>query len=264
VLVQELHREYIRRMETALQGLVCVVCGSKYLRAPNNAVKAKVCTPFKYTHKVTWIDEPDGNKKKVPCPCCRCIYKKTLAKHRTLDGKILPTARLEEFLRLSEKLFNKGIALAFRTAINAMLRVGELSSIQVGDVDFNLKPIPALYVIALKKAVKIRYKVDIDPEMAADLKVWIGKKREGPIFGIPIRTLQERFKTVVRKMGIPGFSIHSLRHTGVFNRGKSVTTLTDLNYLRDQARHESIETTKLYLGYEERQRVDMMKKVKWV
>ena len=64
-------------------------------------------------------------------------------------------------------------------------------------------------------------------------------------------------------MGLGHLSIHSLRHTGIWNRARSVTNLNDLNYLRQQARHESIETTKLYLGYEDAERVEMVKKVTW-
>ena len=58
-------------------------------------------------------------------------------------------------------------------------------------------------------------------------------------------------------------SIHSLRHTGIWNRARSITNLNDLNYLRQQARHESIEITKLYLGYEDAERLEMVKKVTW-
>ena len=76
-------------------------------------------------------------------------------------------------------------------------------------------------------------------------------------------TLQHYFKETVRKMGLGHLSIHSLRHTGIWNRAKSVTNLNDLNYLRQQARHESIETTKLYLGYEDAERLEMVKKVTW-
>lgn len=250
-------------METALVALKCVVCGKGFTRPPNNAVKAKVCTPFKYPHKVTWEDQPDGSKKKHPCPCCRCIYKKTLSKQKSLDGKILPARRLEEFLKVAAEVCGDDMALAFRLGVNAMLRVGELSTLAVADLDLDRKPVPAVYVVALKKAVKMRYRVDIDPRMAGDLKA-LARGRVGPLFQTPLRTLQDRFKHVVHKMGLPGFSIHSLRHTGICLRGKSVTNLNDLNYLREQARHESIETTKLYLGYEEEQRLEMMKKVEWL
>lgn len=243
--------------------IVCVVCRNHFFRPPNLAVRAKVCTKKGFKHDIKYKRMPDGSSKKVSCPCCRCMYKKTLAKNRDLDGKLIPSTKMGEFLSRSRHLYGQAVWLAFRLGMNAMLRVKELASLEAGAIHADAKPLPQIEVVALKKKVEIPYRVDIDPSMAKDLMTFLGGRRQGSLFGMPVRTLQHKFKQVAKGLGIGQMSIHSLRHTGIWNRGRSVTDMTDLNYLRQQARHESIEVTKLYLGYEEAQRITMAKKVKW-
>jgi integrase len=243
--------------------LACVVCKKPFFRPPRLAVKAKVCTGKGVNHKSAFKKQPDGTVKKIGCGCCLCTYKKTLSKNRALDGKIVPSARIPEFLKRTRKMYGEPVALAFRVGLNAMLRVQELAGLLASDFKLEAKPIPQILVRALKKKVEIHWPVDIDPSMAEALKKFLRGHREGPMFALPVRTLQHKFKQVMKSMGLERLSIHALRHTGIWNRARSVTNLNDLNYLRQQARHESIETTKLYLGYEEEQRLDMAKKVRW-
>lgn len=248
------------------EGLVeleCLVCRRPYWRTKNIAPKAKVCTDHGSSHKVVFKKQPDGSTKKIPCACCLCIYKKTLAKKRSLDGKIIPTAKIGEFLKTVRKMYGENVFLAFRLGLNAMLRVQELSALQAIHFKPDMKPLPQLNVIALKKKVEIPYPVDIDTSTASALKKHMNGRTEGSVFEIPKRTLQHKFTQVMKALGLTGISIHSLRHTGIYNRARSVTNLNDLNYLRQQARHESIETTKMYLGYELEERLAMAKKVKW-
>lgn len=249
-----------------LEGLVelaCAVCHRPFYRTKNIAPKAKVCTNFGSNHKAKYQKMPDGQTKKIPCACCLCIYKKTLAKKKSFEGKVIPSAKINDFLKVTRKLYGENVYLAFRLGLNAMLRVQEIASLKVQNFKPDQKPLPQLDVIALKKKVEIPYPVDIDPSTAAAIKKHIQGRAEGSLFGVPKRTLQHKFTQVMKALGIPGISIHSLRHTGIWNRARSVTNLNDLNYLRQQARHESIETTKGYLGYEQEERLAMAKKVKW-
>jgi integrase len=248
--------------DPGVQGLTCVVCRSPFIREPNNVAKAKVCTPFAFVHKVRYEPQPDGSAKKIPCRCCRCLYKKTLAKNRSLDGKLIPRARVEEFLNLTKKIHPE-VLLAFRVGLNAMLRVTEIAGLEVGDVQPEAQPVPKLLVKALKKTVHMKIGVDINPETAAALKKHTGRRTAGLIFDMSTRTLQRKFKDVVEKMGLGHLSIHALRHTGISNRAKTCKTMDELGYLSVQARHESIETTKIYMGFEDDQRVEMMGRNKW-
>lgn len=248
------------RVQRAPKALTCVVCSKPFERAANNRKKAKVCTPFEFTHKIAYEKQPDGQIKKIPCACCRCLYKKTMSKNRSLDGKLIPLARVPEFLDLTKKYYPE-VHLAFRTGLNAMLRVTEIADLQVIDLEENAKPLPRLQIAALKKTVRMHYPVDIPPDLAQQIRTHINGRSEGLIFDIPVRTLQHKFKQVVKKMGLGNLSIHALRHTGISNRAKSCKTMSDLNYLRVQARHESIETTKLYMGFEDEQRIEMMKRI---
>lgn len=240
--------------------LVCVVCSKPFERAANLRKKAQVCTPFAFEHKVRYEKQPDGQVKKIACACCRCLYKKTISKNRSLDGKMIPRARVSEFIDLVAKFYPE-VHLAFRVGLNAMLRVTELATLDVQHLFDGAKPLPQLGVIALKKSVRMLYKIDIDQKTAQDLRRHVGEGASGPVFDIPVRTLQHKFKQVVKKMGLGHLSIHALRHTGISNRAQHCKSLEDLNYLRVQARHESIETTKLYLAYEEQQRIEMSRRV---
>lgn len=241
-------------------GLICVVCSKPFERAPNLRKKAKVCTPFEYEHKTVYEKQPDGVVKKVPCGCCRCLYKKTMSKNRSLDGKLIPLARIPEFLKLAQTFYPE-VLLPFRVGLAAMLRVTELAELAVPDLEETAKPLPRLQIAALKKTVQMYFPVDIAPELGRQIRESVGARKEGRIFDIPVRTLQHKFKQIVKKMGLGHLSIHSLRHTGITNVARTVKTMDELNYLRKQARHESIETTKLYMGFEDQQRIEMMGRV---
>lgn len=245
------------------RGLICVVCGAKFERGPNNVARAKICLPANAPHKKVEKVLSNGETKKV-CECCRCVYKKTLGKQRTVEGKIIPLSRLPEFLETTRRMQGEEILLAFRATINAMLRVQELRNLRADCLDLTTSPLPTLYVVALKKKVKMRFPVSLDVRMAQDLKTYIDQRKVEQVFDFPVRTLQHKCKQVLRRMGLPKLSIHSLRHTGISNRAQSVTNLNELNYLRVQARHESIETTKLYLGLEAQQQLEMSQKINWV
>lgn len=242
--------------------LICAVCKKPFRRPPNLAVKAKVCTSKGVVHKTRWEKQPDGSAKKIACGCCLCVYKRTLAKNRSLDGKIIPKDKVAPLLQKTREMYGQLTSLAFRLGLNAMLRVRELASLQVTDLRTDTKP-AKIEVVALKKKVEMRFPVDIGPDMVRDLKPVIGKRTSGNLFETSKRTFQERFKAVARAIGLDGLSIHSLRHTGISNRARAVTNFEEENYLGNQARHNSIETTRLYLGYEVKQRLSMVKKIKW-
>lgn len=238
------------------KNLICVVCSKPFARAVNLVKKAKVCTPFEFKHITKYETQPDGVVKKIPCQCCRCLYKKTMSKNRTLDGKLIPLDRVPEFLGMMKDLFPEAL-LAMRVGLNAMLRVTEMASMTPADLDENHRPLPQIKIMALKKTVKMRYPVDIDTGLAQEIRGFLAGRVEGLIFDIPVRTLQHKFKEVAKKMGLGHLSIHSLRHTGISSKAKTCKTMDELNYVRVQARHESIETTKLYMGFEDKQRLEM-------
>lgn len=242
--------------------LTCIVCKSPFTRPPNLAVKAKVCTSKGVVHKTRWKRQPDKSMLKIPCACCLCVYKRTLAKHHALDGKIIPSDKVPLLLKTAGRMYDEETALAFRIGLNAMLRVRELASLQVTDFHPESKP-PTIEVVALKKKVTMRFPVDIDDDMVASLKRFIGKRREGDLFSIGKRCFQERFKQVAREIGLGTLSIHSLRHTGISNRARACTNQQQIKYLKEQARHNDIDTTFLYIGFEQAQRLAMVKKIKW-
>ena len=247
----------------AKPGLTCVVCGNTFQRPPNLVPKAKVCTSSSADHTARYEPQPDGSTRKVACRCCSCIYKKALGKVRDLKGKIIPSKEISTLLSKAGQEYGPEIRLAFRLGLNAMLRVTEITQLEVPHFRSDATPVSQLDVMAIKKKAKLLYPVDLDDATTTALTKHLGTRTNGRIFARSARTLQHYFKETARALNLGHLSIHSLRHTGIWNRARSVTNLNDLNYLRQQARHESIETTKLYLGYEDAERQEMVKKVAW-
>jgi integrase len=242
--------------------LICVVCKKPFRRPPNLVAKAKVCTSKGVKHTTTYKKMPDGQVKRVSCSCCLCVYKSTFAKHPDLDGKMIPTAKVEAVLRKAKELYGEDTWLAFRLGINAMLRVRELASLNVEDLHADAKR-PYIEVVALKKKVQMRFKVYIEPQISVQLRRWLGKRPDGNLFGIAKRTLQERFKKVAHSVGLAALSIHSLRHTGVSIRARVCKSPDEFRHVQYQARHEDINTTYKYVGFEEAQMDEMAKRMKW-
>ena len=211
--------------------LKCVVCGKGFSRPPHLVPRAKVCTRSGSSHRTKYETRPDGSAQRIPCACCFCIYKKALSKVRDLSGKLIPSARIPEFLEKVEASYGHDVQLAFRVGLNAMLRVSELSNLQVAHFRPNARPLPQLDVLALKKRAKLLHPVDLDRDTVRALAKNLGARRKGSIFDLPVRSLQRYFKVTVREMKLEKLWIHSLRHTGIWNQARSVTNLNDLNYL---------------------------------
>src|SRR3990167_10731492 len=138
--------------------IACVVCRNKFTRPANLAVKAKVCTSKSQVHKVRWKRLPDRSMKRVSCQCCLCVYKRTLSKQTSLDGKLIPGEKIAAFFKKTRELYGEETVLGFRVALNAMLRVRELATLLVTDFKPDVKPQPQIEVVALKKKVEMRFK----------------------------------------------------------------------------------------------------------
>ncbi len=181
-----------------------------------------------------------------------------------LDAKMIPSDRISEFLSTAEQRYGPEVRLAFRVGMNAMLRVTELAGLNVTHFRPEALPLPQLAVAALKKKSEVLHPVDLNPDTIYALTIHLRQRNGDYIFSPSARSLQRYFQHTARALNLGHLSIHALRHTGIWNRARSITNLNDLNYLRQQARHSSIETTQLYLGYEAKERVEMAKRINWV
>ncbi|MGA1842274.1 MAG: site-specific integrase [bacterium] len=145
--------------------------------------------------------------------------------------------------------------IAFKTAIMAGLRVGELWGLQWGDIDFqeasiNLRrTLWKTQFLTPKSRYSIR-RVDIPVDLLYDLKVW---KMACPVndydlvFPSPEGSLtnhenavKRHFYRALRKAGLRYVSFHSLRHS---NASLRIASGQNIKYIQTQLGHASIKIT---------------------
>jgi integrase/recombinase XerC len=155
-----------------------------------------------------------------------------------------------QVIRLIKSIPDERDRLIVRLIYATGVRVSELCSINIEDIDFEEQ------TIRVKgKGDKIRM-VFIDAETLDLIDQFIGNKIEGPLFvgqqgnHLSPRTVQHLF----RKYAPPGITPHKIRHSyasELYRRSKN------LRVVQENLGHSSIKTTEIYLhtDIEERKRV---------
>ena len=133
----------------------------------------------------------------------------------------------------------------FELIYSSGLRAGEVSRLDVSDIDFENR----MLQVRASKFGKDRV-VPVSLVAAGFLKMYVGKRKEGPVFrGQSGRLLpagiNTRFKKLLNDQGRcrEGLSTHSIRHctaTHLLSGG------ADLRYVQELLGHDSIETTVIY------------------
>jgi site-specific recombinase XerD len=155
-----------------------------------------------------------------------------------------------QVIRLIDSIEDDRDRLIVRTIYATGVRVSELCSINIEDVDFEDETIRVR-----GKGGKIRI-VFVDPETLDDMARFIGNRIEGPLFPgqqghhISPRSVQHIFK----KYAPAGITPHKIRHSyasELYRRSKN------LRVVQENLGHTSIKTTEIYLhtDLDERKRV---------
>jgi site-specific recombinase XerD len=167
----------------------------------------------------------------------------------------------EEIRRLFNALTNKKHKAMLFTTYSAGLRVSELASLKIADIDSKRMQI----LIERAKGKKDRY-VNLSPVLLDILRnyhqEYLPKPKEY-LFeseqthtAYPTRTIQQIFANAKRKAGIKkDVGIHSLRHsfaTHLLDKG------TDIRYIKDLLGHFNIKTTERYLHVSKQQLVNIV------
>ncbi len=156
----------------------------------------------------------------------------------------------EELGKLFSALTNKKHKAVLFTAYSAGLRVSEVASLKIKNIDSGRMQI----IIEHAKGKKDRY-VPLSPVLLDILRGYIKDYKPRPteyLFeseqtkgAYPTRTLQRIFQMAKEKAGIKKeIGIHSLRHsfaTHLLEKG------TDIRYIKDLLGHFNIKTTERYL-----------------
>lgn len=155
-----------------------------------------------------------------------------------------------QVLRLLESIDDMRDRLIVRTIYATGVRVSELCTINIENIDFEER------TIRIKgKGDKIRT-VFIDEETTGEIRTFIGERMEGPLFpgqqghGISPRAVQ----IIFRKYAPAGVTPHKIRHSyasELYRRSKN------LRIVQENLGHTSIKTTEIYLhtDLDERKRV---------
>ena len=223
------------------------------------------------------------------------IVFKTMAKYishlyhfqNPLADVILPKSHKKEMQLLSEKQQNQlcshlmqnqnPTALCILISMHMGLRIGEICGLQWSDIDFEKQILTVRrtvqrvqtasgteLLIDTPKTSSSRRSVPIPDFMMSLLKKFTNQDNFYLLSGAEQptepRTLQRRFKAILKKANLPSVNYHSLRHmfaTNCIKAGFDVKTLSEI------LGHASVETTlKLYVHSSIERKIECMNKLK--
>lgn len=133
------------------------------------------------------------------------------------------------------------IRLAFKTMLATGLRVGEVATLTLKDIE--IEDNRMIFFIKNTKGGKPRKVPVIDPKTAKELYEYIKDVPEGdPIFRVSKRTLQDHARRIQKRTGIH-FYVHRLRHTFAT---ELLAKDTRLDVIQRVMGHADISTTRKY------------------
>lgn len=104
-------------------------------------------------------------------------------------------------------------------ALSTGLRVSELADIQVEDIDFGRNFI-GTWRRKKKSPRKVKRPIMVDPRVMAHIKRYLGGRAHGLLFlgqgtdrPMKAQAVSKFWKSIVKRAGLPHYSIHAARHT---------------------------------------------------
>lgn len=132
------------------------------------------------------------------------------------------------------------------TALSTGLRVSELASLKVKDINFKRGCLTVTRVKKKKKKKKTSETLAISKELLEHLKSYIDNRTDGALFvgsrgALTAQGLQQIWKAAIKRAGLPKeLSIHSARHTLAVHLLKKTK---NLRQVQKQLGHSSPATT---------------------
>jgi integrase len=135
----------------------------------------------------------------------------------------IPRAPLKGFTAEEMKLMEENLRrlnlrerIIYRLISSRPLRISELASLTIGDVNLEAKT----FTIYKSKNTKTRI-LTLPREVLKDLKEFIkpDSPREGPLFGLGIGAMERAVKEIIKKLRVPpnGRNSHAFRHTVIMS-----------------------------------------------
>lgn len=169
------------------------------------------------------------------------------------NGQIRYLDENERLRFMKEAQKDKMADLAFSLTLSFGLRVGELATIRLSDINFDAKEI---FVKAMKSGREKHH--PLSDKLVKKIKSWLRARKklrtaEGNDYLFPGRFVASHysrdgfqliFKRLCDKVGIKNHSIHDLRHTSAIMLVEQGEHVVDI---RDRLRHRSLQSTEVYL-----------------
>ena len=224
----------MRKTGTTVQPIVtatCSVCGKSFSCPANQAPRRESCTP---SHS-----GPRDN-------CCSCKLRKLSEAGEKIEFMSEP--EILSFLRIAKKEVGIGFYLAFRLAINGMLKPRDLELLKVSDLklfkDEQNPTKPCLLKVG-------KTTVELDCDTLSAVEGWTqDREAKGRIFPFRKWTLRRAFKKTLKLGNIYEYTMHALRHTGIMLRVRCAKNLIDMEAIRKAARLHSLISLQPYLTKE--------------
>ena len=172
--------------------------------------------------------------------------------NEVLEGKVTIPKVLsyDEIDRFLLAINNVADLVAARIMLFAGLRVGEVASLLVKDIDIDRRAV----FVRQGKGRKDRWApLDVGTLSFASSYIRLGEHgQDRQLLTMDKRTIQRHIETVYEKAGVTwGATCHTLRHTcATWQLDKGIP----LEVVRENLGHESIEVTQIYLHLNIRQR----------
>lgn len=206
-------------METAATATVtCQICEKVFTCPPQHAIRREVCADDQ----------------------CRKEAKKR--KYRNPQIEFMTAKEVRQFLKAARQV-GIGYYLAFRLAINGMLKVRDLTKLKATSLQIYRAEKDAAKPCVLKVG---NTKVELDCETLAAVEEWHGQRKER-LFPYHWLAIWRAFKSALKIGNVYEYTFHALRHTGIMLRAQCVKNLMDLEALRKAARFHSLKGLKPYL-----------------
>lgn len=245
---------------------VCVECGKSFEVSARLAKKAKVCTPKRAPHRAKFVRKSDSTIRREPCQCCRCVYHRKFVVQRQVSLRredYMDVVDIKLFLAAAKEIAI-GYYLAFRVAVNAMLKQGEILALRPEYLVTDTEPC-YLKVPCMRRKGRPVECVDLDCETVTALKAWVTRrskkcetvvtedevrckihnqdvrachkagaeaKKGGLLFGFKRRTLQAKFRQACTAAAIAS------RHAG---RPEEASARLDGGYTMEALRRGGIK-----------------------
>lgn len=156
-------------------------------------------------------------------------------------GREIKYLKKDEWLRLIALVDNYRDKLVLNLLYHTGMRVGELSLLEVEEIDFEERYI---HIPAENTKTKTSRTVVVNREVLSDLIAYqkMVKVKKGKLFDITVRRIQQLLSEYSKKAGVDA-TPHTLRHSHIVH---ALMNHIPMSAVQKQVGHKNLTTTQIY------------------